>query len=247
MSPEELKALLSTPTALFVLMLVGSFASMLKQVSDAKKNESDVTLGSYLAHWPETITTIISNIFAFIGLLMVDQLNFASAVGIGYMANSGADLVRMGGRSAAVATKASAHWLITLLAAVVALCALGGCATSPTSVLQVACEQQEAYRVERCAKAIAETYEVYQRRGQELVSRPDTPQVLKDLVRKADARATPVVVELLRTTQSYLAIKVQIAAGTGTPEAMAAQEQALAKLVTDGLLSIDALIRAIAG
>src|SRR5437868_3447681 len=165
MSPEELKSILSTPISLFILMLLGSLASMLKQISDARKNDSQISVSGYLTKLPETIATLLGNIFAFIGLLMVDQLNYASALGIGYMVNSGADLVRTGGRSALVAGKATAHWLVTILGLLLVLGMLLGCATPPTSVLGVACQQQESYQVERCAKAVAETYEVYQRRG----------------------------------------------------------------------------------
>lgn len=105
MSAEELKVLLSTPAALFLVMLLGSLTNMLKQISDAKKNGASTSLGSYLAHWPETAGTIITNALGFLTLVVTDQLNFASALGIGYAANSAADLLRSGGRSASLAGK----------------------------------------------------------------------------------------------------------------------------------------------
>jgi hypothetical protein len=102
MTPDELKTLLSTPIALFVIMLLGSLASVLKQIADAKKNGAEVTLGSYLAHIPETASALILNVLGFLTLVVTDQLNFASALGVGFASNSAADLVRTGGRSLTV-------------------------------------------------------------------------------------------------------------------------------------------------
>lgn len=132
MSAEELKVLLSTPAALFLVMLLGSLASMLKQISDANKNGAVTSLGSYLAHWPETAGTVITNALGFLTLVVTDQLNFASALGIGYAANSAADLLRSGGRSAALSVKqggfARAGLLLSL--AIVSAVILTGCATN---------------------------------------------------------------------------------------------------------------------
>src|SRR5688572_1204010 len=98
MTPDELKTLLSTPLALFLVMLLGSLGSALKQLK-----ATDTSLGSYLSHLPETLSALIANALAF-GLLVVsDSLNFGSALGIGYVANSAADLIRNGGRSEIVA------------------------------------------------------------------------------------------------------------------------------------------------
>ena len=66
MSADELKTLLSTPAALFLVMLLGSLTNMLKQISDAKKNGASTSLGSYLAHWPETVGTVITNALGFL-------------------------------------------------------------------------------------------------------------------------------------------------------------------------------------
>lgn len=134
MTAEELKMLLSTPAALFFVMLFGSLASMLKQISDAKKNGTDASLGSYLAHWPETAGTIITNALGFLTLVVTDQLNFASALGIGYAANSAADLLRSGGRSASLSGKQGGFvrplLLVLLLAVTVPIVfALQGCAS----------------------------------------------------------------------------------------------------------------------
>lgn len=130
MTPDELKTLLSTPLALFAVMLLGSLGSALKQLKG-----TDTSLGSYLSHLPETLSALIANALAF-GLLVVsDSLNFGSALGIGYVANSAADLIRNGGRSDIVgkttrqAGFARPVMLAMLLAtAVIAMPALQGCA-----------------------------------------------------------------------------------------------------------------------
>lgn len=135
MTADDLKTLLSTPLALFVIMLLGSLASVLKQVADAKKNGSGVTLGSYLSHLPETASALILNVLGFLTLAVTDQLNFASALGVGFASNSAADLVRTGGRSLTVGSStrqggfARPLMLALLLAtAVIAMPALQGCA-----------------------------------------------------------------------------------------------------------------------
>jgi hypothetical protein len=99
MTAEELKLLLETPAALFVVMILGSVASGLKQMIDAAKQGGDTNYWAYLKHWPETAATVIINTLGFLTLIVTDQLNFASALGIGYAANSAADLLRKGGRS----------------------------------------------------------------------------------------------------------------------------------------------------
>ncbi len=134
MTPDELKSLLSTPLALFVVMLLGSLASVLKQIADAKKNGSEVTIGSYLSHLHETVSALILNVLGFLTLVVTDQLNFASALGVGFASNSAADLIRTGGRSLTVGTStrqggfARPLMLALLLAtAVIAVPTLQGC------------------------------------------------------------------------------------------------------------------------
>ncbi|HYE70611.1 MAG TPA: hypothetical protein VD932_03710 [Aquabacterium sp.] len=129
MTPDELKTLLSTPLALFVVMLLGSLGSALKQVKG-----TDTSLGSYFAHWPETLSALIANVLAFGMLVVTDSLNFASALGIGYVANSAADLIRAGGRSDIVGrTTRQAGFArpillaILLVTAVIAMPVLQGC------------------------------------------------------------------------------------------------------------------------
>jgi hypothetical protein len=100
MTVEALKAFLSTPAALFALMLFGSVLSMFKQVRDAHVNGSTVGTAQYLLSI-ETIITLGGNILAFVALIMTDTLNFMGALGIGYAINSLADL-KPGGRSAMI-------------------------------------------------------------------------------------------------------------------------------------------------
>jgi hypothetical protein len=102
MTPAELKELLATPGALFAVMLLGSLVNGLKQLNDARRHGVSPSLLSYLSHWPETLATLVANTLGFATLVVTDQLNFASALGIGYAANSAADLLRSGGRSGAL-------------------------------------------------------------------------------------------------------------------------------------------------
>lgn len=102
MTADQLRELLQTPASLFLVMLLASIVSMLKQLTDANRNGAKVTFAEYLSHWPETVGTILANVIAFGVLVVVDQLNFASALGVGYGANSVVDLLRNGGRSASL-------------------------------------------------------------------------------------------------------------------------------------------------
>ncbi len=103
MTVEALKAFLATPAALFILMIIGSMISMFKQYQDAVKNGSTITLKDYLLK-VETLIMLLTNVVAFGGLIMTDTLNWTGALGIGYAANSLADL-SPGGRSAAIIDK----------------------------------------------------------------------------------------------------------------------------------------------
>lgn len=97
MTTDQIKAILETPIALFVLMLIASLLSAYKQ-----KAGTGMGIGEYLAYVPETIVMVVTNIIGFTGLIMTDSLNYASALGLGYASNSLADLVRSGGRSASI-------------------------------------------------------------------------------------------------------------------------------------------------
>lgn len=104
MTADTIKAFLSSPAALFVMMLIASGANGLKQVLVVRQTSAPkpMTFRDYWSHLPETISTIVSNAIAFALLLMADQLNFASAIGIGYGVNSLSDLITRGGRSYAL-------------------------------------------------------------------------------------------------------------------------------------------------
>jgi len=102
MTTEELKLWLSTPLALFILMLLASVLSAWKQIGDSKNNGAAISWSEYFSHAPETATMLISNAIGFAILIYTDQLNFASALGLGYVSNSASDLIRSGGRSLAV-------------------------------------------------------------------------------------------------------------------------------------------------
>lgn len=99
---EALKATLSSPLALFLLMCLASIANGTKQLAVVKQTGKSMTCLEYWSHWPETLTTIITNVIAFALLVMTDQLNFASALGVGYGTNSISDLLLKGGRSYAL-------------------------------------------------------------------------------------------------------------------------------------------------
>lgn len=94
MSAEELKILLQTPLLLLLMMFAASVTNGLKQISTAKRSGVDVDSREYfLSHWPDTLGMILANLIAFAILILTDQLNFASALGIGYGANSIIDIL----------------------------------------------------------------------------------------------------------------------------------------------------------
>lgn len=100
MNVEDIKTLLATPAALFVLMIFGSMVSMAKQIKDGRNNGSTIPVSEYLLSI-DTFIGLGANVIAFIGLIMTDTLNWTGALAIGYALNSAADL-RPGGRSAAI-------------------------------------------------------------------------------------------------------------------------------------------------
>lgn len=89
----------------------------------------------------------------------------------------------------------------------IALYALVGCTTTPAQVFKVACDRNYEYATERCAKAVAETYRVYQKRAEEFVLDPTRPEKLKRDVRAAEETATNQILTLLEATKSYILIK----------------------------------------
>lgn len=93
MTTETLKSLLSSPTALFVLMMLASLSNGLKQLNVIRQTGNPMTFFSYISYLPETAGMVVANAIAFAVLVLTDQLNFASALGIGYGTNSLVDLL----------------------------------------------------------------------------------------------------------------------------------------------------------
>lgn len=90
---DELKELLNAPYGLLALMFAASLVSGIKAITVAKANGSSMGVGGYYAYLPQTVITVVGNLIAFAVLVLTDQLNFASALGIGYGINSVTDLI----------------------------------------------------------------------------------------------------------------------------------------------------------
>ena len=93
MTPEALKTALSSPTALFALMFLASAANGLKQLAVIRQTGTPMRFIDYLGHWQETLGVILGNLIGFAVLVLTDQLNFASALGVGFGTNSLVDLL----------------------------------------------------------------------------------------------------------------------------------------------------------
>lgn len=252
MTAEELKEFLSTPMMLFVLMIFASLGSAFKQMAVARRSGNGVTFTSYFVdNWPETLIMIGGNIAAFIGLIFTDTLNPAAAIGFGYMANDTADAFTKQGRSASMGLPKQAGSARTLFLVVLAAMAmsvmLSACQTTPDDVVRTACTAQSEYQVERCVKSVAETYEVYQQRGLELVQDPTTPEEVKALVRKADALATPAILEMLESAKAYMRVRDDLAAGATTEEKLLIASQNAYAYVAIAEERINGLIAALSG
>lgn len=92
----QLQAWLGSPFGLFILMLLASFANGMKQIAVTRQTSAAMTCWQYWGYIPETLTVLLGNVIAFAVLIMTDQLNFASALAVGYSANSLADLIPKG-------------------------------------------------------------------------------------------------------------------------------------------------------
>jgi hypothetical protein len=93
MTSESLKVILSSPGPLFVLMLLASLSNGMKQLRVIRQTGTPMTFWGYLSYAPETFGMLLANVIAFIVLVLTDQLNFASALGVGYGTNSLVDLL----------------------------------------------------------------------------------------------------------------------------------------------------------
>jgi len=96
MTEASLRTLLSSPAALFVLMLLASVCNGAKQILVVRQTSQAMTCWQYWSHLPETLIAVMANVIAFAVLIITDQLNFASAIAVGYGANSLADLLPKG-------------------------------------------------------------------------------------------------------------------------------------------------------
>lgn len=96
---EDIQTMLTNPWVLFGLMIFGSVLSAVKQWGVAKMDGTTTTLGTYLGHLQELFITLGGNTIAFFALVDSGNLNFLSAVSIGYVINSAADLNPLGARS----------------------------------------------------------------------------------------------------------------------------------------------------
>lgn len=107
-SSDELKDILNAPLGLLALMFAASFVSALKTLAIAKANGSGMGVADYLGYLPQTLVVIVGNLIAFAVLVLTDQLNFSSALGIGYGINSVMDLLQpKSGRTGEIAKSTS--------------------------------------------------------------------------------------------------------------------------------------------
>lgn len=105
-TPEEMTAWLSNPWVLYGLMILGSIVSGLKQVKLAKMDGGTTTNGSYFtSHWMDVLIVLGSNTLAFIALIYGGQLNFVSAVSVGFALNELVDLNPASSRSSSLVKK----------------------------------------------------------------------------------------------------------------------------------------------
>lgn len=102
---EQINSWLMSPTVLYVLMILGSLVSMLKQWKVSQMDGGTATFGSLFTHLQELLTTLFGNTILFAGLIQTDTLNFVSAVTIGYAVSSLSDLNPAGSRSTALLKK----------------------------------------------------------------------------------------------------------------------------------------------
>lgn len=108
--------------------------------------------------------------------------------------------------------------LLSLIAITASLMALSACVTTPVDVIQVACKDMK-FNPDRCAMGIAETWEVYQKRAEELVTDSSTPVEVKQKIQSTERASRPIIVGLLKSAAEYSDIHDEFsAAGTTTAE-----------------------------
>lgn len=108
--------------------------------------------------------------------------------------------------------------LLMCVALTLGLIGLSACVTTPVDVVQVACQDLKQ-NPERCAKGIAETWEVYQKRAEEIVTDPKTPVEVKQSIQSTERGSRPIIVGMLNSAALYREMKEQFtAAGTTDAE-----------------------------
>lgn len=130
--------------------------------------------------------------------------------------------------------------LVLLITIAAPLLLLSACQTPPSKVVQAACDPS-AYTAERCAKGIAETWEVYQRRAEEIVTDAATPDDVKQPIKRAEAYTRPAIVEMLKSAAAYKRIKDEFAAGATDEEKLRIADARLEEWVRVALPRIDAM------
>jgi hypothetical protein len=90
------QSFIASPAGLFILMLLASIANGAKQLAVVSQTSVPMTCMQYWSHVPETLAMLAGNTVAFVILLMTSQLNYASAIAVGYGLNSLADLIPRG-------------------------------------------------------------------------------------------------------------------------------------------------------
>lgn len=111
---------------------------------------------------------------------------------------------------------------------------MSACVTTPADVVQVACQDAKQSPA-RCAKGIAETWEVYQKRAEELVTDSSTPVEAKKTIQRTEARSREVIVGMLNSAAEYKRIEDQLAAGTTQEEKLLIANANLADWVNRAL------------
>lgn len=99
---EELLVVLENVWVLYAMMLMGTLASQLKQVNVAQQNGATVTYTSQIFRLREWIVLFITNTLSFVALIYSGQLNFVSAVAVGFALNELVDLDPTSSRSTSV-------------------------------------------------------------------------------------------------------------------------------------------------
>ena len=247
MTAQQLTDLLSNPLVLFLVMIAASLGSGFKQVYEAKRAAGvEMTMGDYLTHWPETLITLGGNIGLFFTLAATGQLNLASALGLGYAANSLAGgIVSMttgNGRSASVNPPKEGGYarpalLGGLALGAAALLALVACATvNPLSA---------AKTTEQRAFALYGTFVVAEEAAVDVLALPGLSAADKANIKAADAAAKPAADALLDAAQQAFRIRAELEAGTSTDDKLRIATANLERWVNETGPKIEALLAAI--